>query len=95
MHIFFKNDNHNRFLERKVTSLKSKIGRMESRIATLDSNTRRYETEGKVLREQYENLERKLMECQEKTLHILQRGIGDVAVTQKFLTEIPQTTYLG
>ncbi len=88
-------DNRNRFLEGKVTSLESKIGRMESRIATLDSNTRRYETEGKVLREQNENLQRKLMECQEKALLFLQRGIGDVAATQKFLTEILQTTYLG
>lgn len=84
-------ENRCRFLESKTTSQESKISRLESRIGTLESNGRRYENEAHMLRDHCEQLERKVLDCQERVLRYLQGQQYDQDTTKQMLYDILET----
>lgn len=84
-------ENRCRFLESRTTSQESKISRLENRVSTLESNNRRYETEAVSLRDHCENLERKILECQERALKYLTNNNFDADTTKKILHDLLET----
>ncbi len=85
-------ENRNKFLDSKVCSLENKVMRLESQISSLDTNVRRYEGENKVMRDQCEALERKLLACQEKAIRYLQNGQEGTCM-KELLEDLLETTY--
>ncbi len=75
-----------------MASLDNKVVRMEAQINNLDANVRRYEGENKVMRDQCEVLERKLLACQEKAIRYLQNGETGTCM-KELLEDLLETTY--
>lgn len=88
-------ENRCRYLEGKTATLQSDAIRFSTRVTVTENSARQYEQEGRLLREQNEMLQRKLLECQEKTLAFMQ---GDQASNAQavafYLNDILKTTFL-
>uniref|UniRef100_A0A915BV30 C2H2-type domain-containing protein n=2 Tax=Parascaris univalens TaxID=6257 RepID=A0A915BV30_PARUN len=88
-------ENRCRYLEGRTATLQSDALRFSTRVSVSENSARQFEREGRVLREQNELLQRKLLECQEKTLTFMQ---GDQANNPQavaiYLNDILKTTFL-
>ncbi|VDM46384.1 unnamed protein product [Toxocara canis] len=88
-------ENRCRYLEGRTATLQSDALRFSTRVSVSENSARQFEHEGRVLREQNELLQRKLLECQEKTLAFMQ---GDQATNPQaialYLNDILKTTFL-
>uniref|UniRef100_A0A914VWC4 HTH psq-type domain-containing protein n=2 Tax=Plectus sambesii TaxID=2011161 RepID=A0A914VWC4_9BILA len=88
--------NRCRYLEGRTATLQTDALRFSARASGSESTSRQFERESRLLREQNETLQRKLLECQEKTLNFLQSDMhANSKAVSNFLNDILQTTFLG
>nr|CDQ03216.1 Bm2011, isoform b [Brugia malayi] len=88
-------ENRCRYLEGKTATLQSDAIRFSTRVTASENSARQYEQEGRFLREQNEILQRKILECQEKTLAFMQADQATNAqAVALYLNDILKTTFL-
>ena len=83
-----------RQLETKTTALQNEISRHKSRIQSLSAQHRQSEDETRRLRQLNEQMRQRLLQCQERTMLLLQSGgaAHSADVLQGFLADLLQTT---
>ncbi|MCP9258233.1 putative zinc finger protein C06E1.8 [Dirofilaria immitis] len=78
-----------------VVIWKEKLPLFNTRVTASENSARQYEQEGRFLREQNEILQRKILECQEKTLAFMQADQATNAqAVALYLNDILKTTFL-
>ncbi|VDK51911.1 unnamed protein product [Anisakis simplex] len=78
-----------------IVSFQSDALRFSTRVSASESSARQFEQEGRLLREQNELLQRKLLECQEKTLAFMQGDqVANPQAVAFYLNEILKATLL-
>uniref|UniRef100_A0A915Q132 C2H2-type domain-containing protein n=1 Tax=Setaria digitata TaxID=48799 RepID=A0A915Q132_9BILA len=88
-------ENRCRYLEGRTATLQSDAIRFSTRVTASENSARQYEQEGRFLREQNEILQRKILECQEKTLAFMQADQATNAqAVALYLNDILKTTFL-
>ncbi|MFH4973489.1 hypothetical protein AB6A40_000198 [Gnathostoma spinigerum] len=88
-------ENRCRYLEERTASLQSDALRFTTRVSVSENSARQYEQETHVLREQNELLQRKLLDCQEKTLSFMQGDqMGNPQAVSIYLNDILKSTFL-
>ncbi|VDN52052.1 unnamed protein product [Dracunculus medinensis] len=84
-----------RYLEGKTAILQSDALRFNTKVSLSENSIRHAEQESQVLREQNELLQRKLLECQEKTLSFMQNEQNiDTQSIAIYLNDILKITFL-
>uniref|UniRef100_A0A158R5H2 HTH psq-type domain-containing protein n=1 Tax=Syphacia muris TaxID=451379 RepID=A0A158R5H2_9BILA len=88
-------ENRCRYLESRTATLQSEIVRLSTRLTVSETTANQYEQENRILREQNEILQRKLLKCQEMTLTFMQgeQPANAQAVTI-YLNDILKTAFL-
>jgi chromosome segregation ATPase len=90
-------ENRIKFSESKVSSLESKIARLDNQISGLEETLRQDEAVQRDQRQQCENFESKLLECQEKAvtaLGHLHAGPDAIPTVKEMLENLLECTSL-
>lgn len=88
-------ENRIKFSESKVLSLESKVARLDNHIIGLEETVRQDEAVQRDQRQQCENFESKLLECQEKAvsaLSCLHGGADAIATVKEMLENLLECT---